>query len=276
MSGKGVMDIIKCSSDKRFRRVLAAGCLAALMLFALSCDRGKDKLYEGEREIAVNPTTPIHGKSKETVNGLRAGLVNMHSDLGIYPKDYTLSRVVFGQVTWGDDWVNDVQIYVNNPYLLVMTGAAGKVNPLLAFCRVESVTYKTGRIDVLYRGEQASKWFDYIYDYYPDNDDMARLNFVNALDAGFRYAHVDIAKSLNVDTSRPVQPGAVVGRVFRIFEFFHVGRYKKNNKSPYDENAWVRFNQRNADTIIYIKLWREWPPGPEAEEDLAYVIEIRI
>jgi hypothetical protein len=139
---------------------------------------------------------------------------------------------------------------------------------------VESVNYKTGRIEVVYRGEQASRWFYYIYDYYKENNGIARLNFVNALDAGFCFAHVDGAMSVNVDTSRPVVPDAVTQGVYRTNEFIHVGHLKKNNKSPYDTKAWIRFNDRNADTRIYIKLWRERPPGPDAEEDLAYVISL--
>jgi hypothetical protein len=268
------MNIIPFSRSKWGHRVLAVGCLAAIILLALLLVPEKDEPYEGELEIAVNATEPLHGKTRESVYGLRTELVSRHRVLGIFPESYIPSSAVYGQVTWGDDWVNDVQIYVNNPYLLVMTGAAGKVNPLLTFCGVESVNYKTGRIEVVYRGEQASRWFYYIYDYYKENNGIARLNFVNALDAGFRFAHVDGAMSVNVDTSRPVVPGAVTQGVYRTNEFFHVGHLKKNNKSPRDRKAWVRFKEKDAATRIHIKLWRERPSGPDAEEDLAYVISL--
>jgi hypothetical protein len=289
-TGKGMMDSIHFLYGKWNRRVLVAGCLAMLILSALSCDSEKEESfldkppvpaargYEGELEIEVNPIVPVHGKSKEFVEGLRSELISKYLDLGIFPENYTLSSAVYGQVTWGEDWVNDVQIYINNPYLLVMTSAAGKVNPVLPFCGVESVTYRPGepdRIEAVYRDEQASRWFYYIYDYYDVNNGIVRLNFVNALDAGFRFAYVDGSKSANLSTPWPTDPGAVIGSVYRLSEIYHVGHLNKNNKSPFDKKAWIRPRKKDAETTIYIKLWRKWPSGPDAREDLAYVISLQ-
>jgi hypothetical protein len=282
----------KLSSRQRTTAVvltLTICCIAALMAYVvleyhemLEDERKEGPVNEdyqvelsaGELEIEANATVPIHGKSREFVFDLRKELVSRHLDLGIFPENYSPANAVYGQVTWGDDWVEDVQIYTNNPYLLVMISAAGKVNPVLTFCGVKGVIYRTGSIEARYRGLQASRFFRYIYDYYDENNGIARLNFVNALDAGFHYAHVDGPKSVNVNTGWPGGAGAVTQGVYRLNELYHVGHLKKNNKSPLDRKAWIRFKERDADTRIFIKLWRERPPGPEAKEDMAYVISL--
>ncbi len=170
--------------------------------------------------------------------------------------------------------MDDTQFFVSNPYLLVITSSAYKINALMLFCGVSSVQYSDRTITAAYRGEAAREWFKYVYDYYKDQySGIVRLWFVNAKDAGFKYASVDPAKSVNVDFGKS-SPGSVVGGIYAGHEYFHVGRYAKNNISPADANARVRLIEKNARTVIYVKLWRERPEKKTSPEDFGYVIVV--
>lgn len=227
------------------------------------------------RIIDITPATPLHKKSKEFIFSIRKSKVAERKYLNIFPENYLPSRSIFGQVDERAGWVNDVQFFVSNPYLLVLTSGANKVNALMPFCDVPSVEYSQGKITATYRGQSARRWFHFVYDYYGDSySGIIRLWFVNAWDAGFRYAHVDATRSENVNFNWHKGKNSVVRGVYSGREFFHVGHLAKNNISPVDARARVKLVSKGVRTVLYIKLWREQPESSASPEDLGHVIVI--
>jgi len=231
--------------------------------------------YPQERvSIAVNAAASLDGLPKEQILALRKSEVKKHEELGIFPKDYEPSSRVFRRVQDRGGWVKDVRFFINNPYLLVLNSSHPYVNVLTPYCDVTAVTYFEKKINESYRGEAARKWFYYIYDHYKQNNQIIRLWFANAYDAGFRFAHIDKNKSLNVDLKWKNSQDSVVNGVYSGNEFFHVGHLAKNNISPFDERATLRLVTRDTKTVIHIKLWKNKPASPDATEDFAYIIRM--
>ena len=232
-------------------------------------------VYPQERvSIAVNAAASIDGLPKEQIFALRKSEVEKHKKLGIFPKNYEPSSRVFGQVQDRGGWVKDVRFFINNPYLLVLNSSHPYVNVLTPYCDVSAVTYLERKISESYRGEAAKKWFYYIYDYYKQNNEIIRLWFANAYDAGFRFAHIDRKRSLNVDLMWKKSQDSIVNGVYSGNELFHVGHLAKNNISPRDERATIRLVKRDTKTVIYIKLWKNKPSSQDAAEDIAYIIRM--
>lgn len=254
-------------------RLRTSALTVFLLLFVLTCPSYAG-LSRGERKIYVNPATPLHKLSKKEISNIREKGVQEYKDLGIFPLGYRPEGSIFGEIDEGADWVNDVQFFVNNPYLLVLTAAHNRVDALLPYCGVEYAGYSYKKIQVDYTGASAKRWFYYIYDYYPDSKGIVRLWFVNANDSGFRYAHVDMARSANIAPDWPEAGGSIVKGAYTSREFFHVGHLKKNNISSLDTKKMLKLIEKDKETVIYIKLWREHPRDINAEEDLAYVIRI--
>jgi len=254
---------------------MAAAIAFGLMVFsAIICSRIDAGSSAGEISIPVNKRIPLNGLSREEIFALRKSEVAKHMDLGIFPRNYAPNQRLFGQVEPRTGWVKDVQFIVGNPYLLVLNSSHPYVNVLTPYCGVDKVTFAEGKIIETYRGQVARKWFFYIYDYYKKNNGIIRLWLCNAYDAGFRYAHIDAARSVNLNLTWSNSPDSLVGGVYSGNEYFHVGHLGKNNISPYDEKATIQLQRRDVDTAVCIKLWKDKPPSPDLREDLAYVIRM--
>jgi len=230
--------------------------------------------YEKELRIYVNPTKSLNGETKESIFSQRKSKVEEYRETGIFPENYQPKNSIFGRIQDESDWVRDVQFFIYNPYLLVLTSAPDFVNVHLPFCLVYSVEYSYRKIKVKYKNQSAIKLFYYIYDYYEDSSGIIRLWFVNAYDAGFNYAHVDMSQSINIDPEWYASENSVTKVIYSGHEFFHVGHLRKNNISPADTKARLKLLEQNKKTIIHIKLWRKHPENVNSKEDFAYVISI--
>lgn len=244
-----------------------------LFVFFL-CTQGYAANPQRDVSILVNALPSLDGLPKEKVLALRKAEVEKYGELSLFPKNYIPSSSVFGQVQDRGGWVKDVQFFINNPYLLVLNSSHPFVNVLTPYCNLRSVTYSAGKITEAYRGGTAKQWFSYIYDHYSQNNNIIRLWFANAYDAGFRFAHIDPKKSLNVDTKWNNSPGSIVSDIYAGSEFFHVGHLAKNNLSPRDEKATIKLVRRDTKTVIYIKLWKNRPASLDIAEDFAYVLRM--
>ncbi|MEW6068329.1 MAG: hypothetical protein AB1610_08575 [Nitrospirota bacterium] len=244
------------------------------LLVVFLCAQSYPAYSQKDGLIPVNVMVFLDGFSKEQIFAIRKSEVEKHGEIGIFPKNYEPSSSVFGQVQDREGWVKDVQFFINNPYLLVLNSSHPYVNVLTPYCDVPAVTYSGRKITETYRGEAAKKWFYYIYDYYKQNNRIIRLWFANAYDAGFRFAHIDKKRSLNVDFMWKHSKDSLVSGVYSGNEFFHVGHLAKNNISPRDEKATIRLLHRDTKTVIYIKLWRNKPSSRDATEDFAYIIRM--
>ena len=224
--------------------------------------------------IAVNAAAFLDGLPKEQIFALRKSEVDKHGELRIFPKNYEPNNSVFGQVQDRGGWVKDVRFFINNPYLLVLNSSHPFVNVLTPYCGVAAVTYSESKISESYHGEAAKKWFYYIYEHYKQNNEIIRLWFANAYDAGFRFAHIDKKRSVNVDLTWRNSQDSLVNGLYSGNEFFHVGHLAKNNISSRDERATLRLVKRDTKTVVYIKLWKNKPTSHDTKEDFAYVIRM--
>ncbi len=246
-------------------------CFVALMLW---CVPAWANYYQSAYKIPVNPITSLHKQSKDAIFSLRKAKVSDHKKLGIFPEAYMPAPSIYGHVDEKADWVRDTQFFVSNPYLLSVITAGNKVNAFLPHCEVDSVEYSHGKIMETYRGQSAEKWFYFAFDYYGEFQGIIRLWFVNAYDAGFKYACIDSSKSINIDMSYPASENSFLKSIYSGHEFYHVGHLKKNNISSYDVRATIRLREKNTRTAIYVKLWKNRPSSMSVKEDFAHVFNM--
>lgn len=273
ISGIKQQEIMRTTSSFFYSRTFLPILMWSIFLsFVFSLNHA---VYAQQRiTILVNAAASIDGLPKEKIFALRKVEVQKYKEVGIFPNNYQPSSRVFGQIQDRGDWVKDVRFFINNPYLLVLNSSHPYVNVLAPYCDVSTVTYFEGKITELYWRDAAKKWFYYIYDYYTQNDEIIRLWFANAYDAGFRFAHIDKDKSVNVDFNRKNSPDSVVNGIYAGNEFFHVGHLAKNNISPFSERATLKLLRRDIKTVVYIKLWKNRPASVDATEDFAYIIRM--
>lgn len=252
------------------------GVILFFLSLSILCSPYSD-YYKSNYIIAVNPITPLHKLSKDSIFSLRTARVKEHKLLGIFPKKYIPCASIYGRIDKNCDWVHDTQFYICNPYLLALVSSSTRISAFLPHCGITSVEYSYGKITETYRGLSAEKWLYYAFDYYPDSSQyrgVIRLWLVNALDAGFNYAHIDSSKSQNIAIAYPRSEGSILKSVYSERDLYHVGQYNKNNISPYNQNATIKLLKKEAKTALYVKLWRNCPSSPDIKEDFAYVIDI--
>src|SRR6185369_16931641 len=237
---------------------------------------GRQKIESpgGNVFLGANYTTDLQATAKEEIFRRRQREIDRYRDLEIFPTDYIPNKSIFGQIDDKIGWLQDTPLFLLNPYLLVMEAGGEYVNGIFAYCPMSSLTYSPKRITISYEKESAKKWRHYINDYYQDSRGVIRLWFVNAMDAGFPYAHVDPARSENVEPVPGAPADHVMKGVYAPTDFFHVGRKGKNNISPNDAKAKLKLKDPNAKTTIYVKLWRQKPVNANAPEDFSYVIDV--
>jgi len=257
------------------KKVTGFLCICFLVL-AVSCAPAREDYYQGTQRITVNPITPLHKLSKDAIFSLRQAKVSDSKMLKIFSEKYIPAPSIYNQIDERADWVHDTQFFVSNPCLLVVISAGNKVNAFLPYCNVDSVEYSYGKITETYRGQSAEKWFYYVFDYYGEFQGIIRLWFVNAYDAGFKYACIDSSKSINIDMNYPRSEISFLRSIYSGHEFYHVGHLKKNNISPYDVRATIKLREKNARTAIYVKLWRSQPVAMSDKEDFAYLFKIEL
>jgi hypothetical protein len=224
--------------------------------------------------LGANYTTDLEATTKEEIFRRRQMEIDRYRDLEIFRADYVPSKPIFGQIDDRIGWLQDTPLFLMNPYLLVIEAGGEYVNGIFAYCPMSSLSYSPKRITISYEKESAKKWRHYINDYYQDSRGVMRLWFVNAMDAGFPYAHVDPARSENVEPVPGAAADHVMKGVYSPTDFFHVGRKGKNNISPNDARAKLKLKDPNAKTTIYVKLWRKKPVNSNAPEDFSYVIDV--
>jgi hypothetical protein len=237
---------------------------------------GRDHIdqFDMNVQIGFHYLEPLHRKTRVEIANIRRSMIKAHSELGLFPDNYMPDQGLFGQINEQKDWVQDTQFFLNNPYLFVVESAVEYVDGLPPYAQASSIVYSRGRITARYDHESAKKWFYYIYDFYPDSKGEVRLWFINAMDAGYRYVHVDPARSLNIEPADNSLADHMMKAVYEPHEFIHVGRYDKNNISPNEPRAKLKLRERGARTVIAVKLWKTRPASIAAAEDFSYRIEV--
>ena len=225
--------------------------------------------YSSEGENALD------GMAYDELAEMRIGLVDEYRILGLYPQQYQLfegyHNKIYGQIEAYQSWLSPAAYFFTNPYLMIISTPAPYINPINMACLDVSIVYNDGVIDEFHSGEDARTWFDQVYK--PRKDaGTVWLFMVNAWDAGFRFAHVDLDQCVNV-VAGSAQDHITRGVHSRSY-YYHVGQYGVNNISPRDTRAWVSLQQRDAPTQIYVKLWHLHPDSLADDPDLVYRITI--
>jgi hypothetical protein len=246
----------------------------------------RDPLFEGREAIAqelagcsldTQAPTALDGMSLLEIVAFRRERVARHARLHVFPRDYgplaSASARIWRSITPGRRWLGPTPYYVENPYLLIVATCANHVTPLNLACPDLSLRYRSGVFHERHAGDSARCWLRRVHEPpYADHPGSVRLVMVNAYDAGYRFAHLDPARSRNV---LPEEGRANVGNgLFSQSSFFHVGRHEVNNISPEDRNGWIRLARPAARTLLVVKLWREAPASPDRKADLEYRIDV--
>ncbi len=223
----------------------------------------------------VGEENELDGMSYDELAALRLKKVDEYRVLEFYHPGYHpfegYHDKIYGPLTEYERWLSPAAYFFSNPYLLIIPTHAPFVNPINLACPGGSIMYLDGAIEETHTGESASCWFEEVYR--PSGEPgKVWLFMVNAWDAGFFYAHVDVEQSENI--ARDANPAHITNAPHSRNYYFHVGQYEVNNISPRDENAWVTLLRREAKSKIYIKLWREKPVSLDQPASLTYVINV--
>lgn len=220
--------------------------------------------------------TALDGMTLQEVADFRVKCVKRHQALGVFPADYNplqgASANIYKGITSGEKWVGVSPYYIANPYFLVNLAAANHVTPLNVLCPDVSLTYSASRVEERHSGEAATSFFNAVYSDQFSQPGKVRLMLVNAYDAGFHYATVDLEASVNIDPEPTSQN--ICSNIYSRAGYYHRGRYGKNNFSPEDKNAWLVLKKRDAYTKIELRLWKQKPLTRETRADLHYAFVI--
>lgn len=243
----------------------------------LALAAGREEIGHETASASLDPggATALDRLTLEGVLAFRRERVAAHARLGVFPRPYDPlageSRRIWASISPGVRWLGPTAYYVANPYALVVMTCANHVTPLALGCPDVQLVYEDGRLLESHRGASARCWLARAATG-ADPPGRLRVVMVNAYDAGFRAAHVDLRASSNVD---PVSEGtAVTSRSFGQSSFFHVGRYSANNISPEDPQGWIQLHDPGAPTRIHVKLWQDAPARPAEPADLTYVVDV--
>ncbi len=238
--------------------------------------------YKGEVLIEHDVETPnlwkatgLDGMGKEEIAAFRLQKISVYPQLGIYESNYHPFKEyhlhIYNSITPGKTWLGPTPYYIANPYQLVVLTCANHVTPLNLYCPDVRITYSNGVFETVHRGQAALCWFIVVCRS-SDFPGQVWPVTVNAWDAGFFYAFVDLSRSENVKENN--NPGHITNRPLSRRYIYHVGKYGKNNLSPTIRNAWLTLNSRDTRTVIYIKLWRNKPGDTSQAPDLVSIFKI--
>jgi hypothetical protein len=238
--------------------------------------------YKGEVKIQHDIKTPnLYGATgldymqNEDISGFRLQKISIYRQLRIYDDNYhpfrDYHRFIYIPITPGKEWLGPTPYYITNPYQLVVLTCANHVTPLNLYCPDVQISYRNGVFETIHRGKSALCWFRMVYQS-PDYPGQVWPVAVNAWDAGFFYTFVDLSRSQNIKKNN--NPGHITNLPLTRRYLYHVGKYKKNNISPTVKDAWLTLGNRDTDTVIYIKLWRNQPAAGSQAPDLVYICKI--
>lgn len=202
----------------------------------------------------------------------RQRYVEAINHLNIYPKNYQPSDTVFGSVVDGKPWKQKNAFYISNPQLLIIATKPrfitpfGYQAPIWNPTKEQKITHTPGKTIIRYYGATANHWM------YWASIENIRLWGVNARDAGFNFALLDLAQSKNVDNQ---QSGDMVHTAVPLKGYFHYGtNVSANNLSPAYPAMRIKLKNYQQPTTLNVKLWREKPTTPLTTADYTYVIEV--
>ena len=203
---------------------------------------------------------------------LRRQYVEAIRHLKIYPDPYEPSDAVFGQVADQEPWARTNGFYITNPQLLITPTPPNTITPIDYWAAdknppgEQTIQHSVNKTTIRYNGISANHWMSWV------SEKGIRLEDVNARDAGFNYAMLDLAASQNIDAEKS---GNMVRKPVPFKSFFHYGtNVSANNLSPAYPAMRIKLNDYQETAKLNIKLWRDQPPDNHTAADYTYIIEV--
>jgi|GEM_PF-3749639 len=245
-----------------------------------------EPLYQGTETIAIDTAaakagggvaTALDGMDLQEIADFRAARVAQYELLNIFPPGYNSLQGngarVYKNIAPGAQWTGAAPFYIANPYCLIILSCARQVMPVNLHCHADAVVYNNGRIEETLGGESADCFFDMAYGETAEMPGMLQVTMVNAYDAGFYFAGIDANQSKNIQPE--TKPGGIAGGLFSQPAAYTIDvKQKKNTISSEDPKGWIALGQRDAPTVIALKLWRTRPASVADRADMLYVISI--
>lgn len=212
--------------------------------------------------------------SKQEIADYRMAQVNKYKEINIFPADYHPLRIphqsIYGRIHSSGPWLYSVPYYIANPYILIVAAQANHVTPLNLYCPDTEITYTYKKITEIHRRENAGCWLWTVFSS-RDYPGVIHLFSVNAEDAGFYYVYLD--KSLSSNIGETDDPANISNSIYCGHNFYHFGRYKKNNLNREDRRGWIVLSKIDY-TRLVIKLWHDEPKNSQCSPDLVYEIVV--
>ena len=220
----------------------------------------------------------LQSPTREEVLAYRRKKVVAMQCPGVYPAGYQPADAIYTKnITDNDKWTKSSIFYLSNPQLLVIEASKGRISPFPYWAggaqdlRAELRCYDK-RIEISYGAHESYHWFDYLY-YNDHRKNKLRLWLINARDAGFTHAYLDMSRSKNIAT--PKEQNNIAAAVIQSKALYHYGsNVSGNNISPADGRMDLSLKERGEKTVLWIKLWRQAPESKNEPEDFAYVIRV--
>ncbi|MCH9757829.1 MAG: heavy metal-binding domain-containing protein [Proteobacteria bacterium] len=219
--------------------------------------------------------SPILSIDREELLNYRQQKVEALRHLGLYPQDYVSTTEIFSGAVDQQPSTKSSGFYLANPHLLIIPSRPGSVLPITYLApkgnpaHEQTMQHNEQQMRIVYRHVSANHWLYWVH----GSGEKIRLWGINARDAGFTHAMLDVEKSRNINISTS---GNVVRQPTILKSFFHYGaNVSANNLSPAYPDMVVSLDDIYAEeTHIYIKLWRGEPESPTQAEDYAYIIQV--
>ena len=261
-------------------RVAVAALVALLLSFnATAQEEGKPLSIDPAGLDQKGRYSPVlQSPTREEVLAYRRKKVVAMQCPGVYPAGYQPADAIYTKnITDNDKWTKSSIFYLSNPQLLVIEASKGRISPFPYWAggaqdlRAELRCYDK-RIEISYGAHESYHWFDYLY-YNDHRKNKLRLWLINARDAGFTHAYLDMSRSKNIATS--AVKNNIAATVVQSKALYHYGsNVSGNNISPADGRMVVSLKERGEETVLWVKLWRQAPESKDEPEYFAYVIRV--
>ncbi|MBI4650181.1 right-handed parallel beta-helix repeat-containing protein [Candidatus Desantisbacteria bacterium] len=183
-----------------------------------------------EQHIKTSPRISLNGTTKKQIADFRIQKVNEYYNLNLFSVNYDPLKEpgnkIYGSITDGADWMEDTQYYICNPYLLMIITYQNYIRPFEFSSQVSEIKYFNNIIEEIYDKESARRFFldlEYYMIYAEAYERVVELWMVNAYDAGYLYANIDIDKSANIKPYKDTSTN-IINSIYSNSSFYHYGR----------------------------------------------------
>ncbi len=245
-----------------------------------------------DKYIRINMPTPLSYKSRSEIFNSRINYVNQ----SIFTcNNYKPSSYVFGGIQSGKPWMStNMCRYRGKP--ADVTGNAEETRDInnpsipISIDWLYGLYYeqakKPGDCYYLLMPKSAKyiaseKTIEVVYEFSLFGEDNEPITFkgLNAIDLGYKYAHLDTSKSKNIVRFRDNNYN-ISTHVVEFKDYIHTGLNCRveggcNNASPQQPFLNFFYTKNSSDAVLYFKLWKERPESKDTPADINEIMIIK-